>query len=126
MPALLRFRILTSDLLRITAGTQIRYRLSWHGLPLVWTTEIRRWEPPFRFVDVQLTGPYRLWHHTHRFELQAGGTSMTDIVRYKLPLGLIGRAMQVVTVRREVEQIFDYRRRRIQEVFGGARLALAR
>jgi ligand-binding SRPBCC domain-containing protein len=84
---------------------------------------IRLWEPPFRFVDVQLGGPYRLWHHTHRFAREEGGTRMTDIVRYRLPFGIMGRAIHALKVRRDVEQIFDYRFQRIHEVFGGAGLA---
>jgi ligand-binding SRPBCC domain-containing protein len=116
-PAWLGFRILTPGLIRIAAGTQIRYRLSWHGIPVGWTTEIRQWNPPCRFVDVQLNGPYRLWHHTHRFEPNDGGTLMTDIVRYRLPLGIVGRAVHRLKVRRDVERIFDYRFQRIQEVF---------
>jgi ligand-binding SRPBCC domain-containing protein len=86
-PPWLGFRILTPGPVQIAAGTKLRYRLGWHGVPVNWTTEIRRWDPPFRFVDVQLTGPYGLWHHTHRFEARSGGTRMTDVVRYRLPFG---------------------------------------
>lgn len=112
-PPWLGFRILTSGPIRLAAGARLRYRLSLHGLPVNWTTEIRRWEPPFRFIDVQLSGPYQLWHHTHRFEAHNGGTRMADIVRYRLPFGWIGRAVHVLKVRRDVEEIFDYRRERI-------------
>ncbi len=119
-PPWLGFRILTPGPIRIAAGTRIRYRLSLHGIPLGWTTEIRQWRPPFRFVDVQIDGPYLLWHHTHRFEPRAGGTLMIDIVRYRLPLGVIGRVVHHLKVRRDVERIFDYRLHRIQEVFGCA------
>jgi len=114
------FRILTPGPIRIAAGARIRYRLSWHGIPVNWTTEIRRWEPPFRFVDVQLRGPYRLWHHSHLFEAHQGGTQMTDVVRYRLPLGIIGRGVHAVSVRRDVERIFDYRFQRIAELFAPA------
>jgi ligand-binding SRPBCC domain-containing protein len=124
-PPWLGFHILTPGPIQIAAGTRLRYRLGWHGVPVSWTTEIRRWDPPFQFVDVQLTGPYRLWHHTHRFETRdAGtrdaGTRMTDVVRYRLPFGIIGRAVHALKVRRDIEQIFDYRFRRIGELFGGA------
>ena len=112
--------MVTPGPIRIAAGTRLRYRLRVHGLPLRWTTEIRRWEPPFRFVDVQLSGPYRLWHHTHRFEARNGGTQMTDIVRYRLPFGLPGRAVHALKVRSDVEQIFDYRFERIGELFAAA------
>jgi len=119
-PPWLGFRILTPGPIRIAEGTRIRYRLRLHGIPLGWTTEIRQWRPPVRFVDVQLEGPYGLWHHTHRFEPRDGGTLMTDVVRYRLPLGIIGRAVHRLKVRRDVERIFDYRFRRIQEFFDGA------
>jgi ligand-binding SRPBCC domain-containing protein len=74
-------------------------------------------------VDVQLRGPFRLWHHTHRFEPYEGGTRMTDVVRYRLPLGIIGRVVHALKVRRDVESIFDYRFRRINELSGGDTVA---
>jgi ligand-binding SRPBCC domain-containing protein len=118
-PPWLGFQILTSGPIRIAQGTKIRYRLSWHGIPVTWTTGIRRWEPPHRFIDVQLSGPYRLWHHTHLFESRDGGTLMTDIVRYRLPFGMIGRVVHALKVRRDMERIFDYRFQRISERFPG-------
>jgi hypothetical protein len=124
-PPWMGFRIVTPGPIRIAAGTRIRYRLSWHGIPVSWKTEIRRWEPTFRFIDSQLAGPYRLWHHTHRFEAHRGGTRMTDVVRYRLPLGIIGRAVHSLKVRRDVERIFDYRFKRINELFAGPGLAEA-
>jgi ligand-binding SRPBCC domain-containing protein len=119
-PSWLGFRILTPGRIRIAEGTRIRYRLRLHGIPVGWETEIRRWNPPDRFVDVQLRGPYQLWHHTHRFEPKDGGTLMTDTVRYRLPLGVIGRIVHHLEVRRDVERIFDYRAQRIQESFRAA------
>ena len=119
-PSWLGFRILTAGPIRIAGGTRIRYRLRLHGIPVGWETEIREWNPPNRFVDVQLRGPYQLWHHTHRFEPKDGGTLMTDIVRYRLPLGIIGRVVHHLKVRRDVERIFDYRAEQIQKVLAGA------
>jgi ligand-binding SRPBCC domain-containing protein len=119
-PPWLRFRILTPGPIRMATGTRIRYRLSLHGIPLEWTAEIRHWRPPFGFVDVQLRGPYRLWHHTHRLEPKDGGTLVTDVVRYRLPCGVLGRLMHAVKVRRDLERIFDYRFRRIEEMLGDA------
>ena len=119
-PSWLGFRILTAGPIRIARGTRIRYRLRLHGIPVGWETEIREWNPPNGFVDVQLRGPYQLWHHTHRFEPKDGGTLMTDIVRYRLPLGIIGRVVHRLKVRRDVERIFDYRAEQIQKVLGGA------
>ena len=116
-PSWLGFQMVTPGPIRIAAGTKLRYRLRVHGLPLSWTTEIRRWEPPHRFIDVQLSGPYQLWHHTHRFEADNGGTRMTDVVRYRLPFGWLGRAVRLLKVRRDVEQIFEYRSERINNLF---------
>lgn len=116
-PPWLGFRTLTPGPIQIAAGTRIRYRLSLHGVPVTWTTGIRRWDPPRRFIDVQLSGPYRLWHHTHRFEPHDGGTLMSDVVRYRLPFGPLGRMVNALLVRRDVERIFDYRNRRIEEIF---------
>jgi len=116
-PPWLGFRTLTPGPIRLATGTRIRYRLSLHGAPVSWTTEIRCWDPPSRFIDVQLSGPYRLWHHTHRFEACNGGTRMIDVVRYRLPFGPIGRLVNALVVRRDVERIFDYRNSRIGEIF---------
>jgi len=117
-PPWLAFRTLTPGPIHLAVGATIRYRLSVHGAPVRWTTEIRHWDPPSRFVDVQLRGPYQLWHHTHRFATDNGGTRMTDIVRYRLPFGLLGRLVNWLQVRRDVEKIFEYRNRRIGEIFG--------
>jgi len=118
-PAWLNFRVRSGAGGAITAGTKIDYRLAWHGIPLRWTTEIVRWEPPHAFEDLQISGPYRLWRHTHRFEAERGGTRLIDDVRYALPLGLLGRAVYALVVRRDIERIFDFRRRRIRALFGG-------
>lgn len=116
-PLSLRFRILTVSTPQVQAGTLIRYRLSLHGIPFGWTTEIRTWDPPHGFTDVQLRGPFALWHHTHRFESQAEGTLIEDIVRYRVPFGLIGRVVNRIKVRRDVKEIFRYRGERIDELF---------
>jgi ligand-binding SRPBCC domain-containing protein len=99
-------------------GALILYKLSWHGIPLRWKTEIVRWEPTSLFVDNQLSGPYSLWHHTHTFKEERGGTLMTDVVRYALPFGPLGRLAHWLTVRRNVEQIFDYRYQKVESLFG--------
>ena len=73
-------------------GALIEYRLALHRVPVRWLTRIEEWEPGRSFVDAQIRGPYRLWHHTHTFEPAAGGTLMRDRVRYALPLGPLGEA----------------------------------
>jgi hypothetical protein len=110
-PPLLRFRVITPDPIAMSAGTLIQYRLRLRGIPVGWTTLIQDWEPPVRFTDVQLRGPYALWHHTHTFEaLPHQRTLMTDTVRYAIGLGPLGEVAHRALVRRDVEAIFAYRR----------------
>jgi ligand-binding SRPBCC domain-containing protein len=115
-PEWLRFSVITPAPIAMGAGTLIDYRLRWRRMPLRWTTIIEAWEPPHRFVDRQLRGPYRLWHHTHIFEAQLGGTRIRDEVRYRLPLGRLGVALHRLGVRRDLEAIFDDRARRVREL----------
>ena len=84
-PDFLRFRLITSPPIPMAEGTLIDYRLSLHGAPLRWRTRIEAWVPGQRFVDLQLSGPYRLWRHTHTFEDVPGGTRMSDEVEYRCP-----------------------------------------
>ena len=116
-PPWLGFRILEMDSGSFSEGTQICYGLTLHGIPIYWRTEILQWDSPHRFVDVQRSGPYKLWHHTHRFEAHEGGTRMIDMVRYKLPFGVLGRIVHALKVRGDVRRIFDYLRQRIHELF---------
>lgn len=112
-PPSLRFRIVTPGPIEMREGTLIEYRLRLRGLPLRWLTRIDAWEPGRRFVDRQLHGPYRVWHHTHSFEPAGGGTMMRDVVRYALPLGAVGGLVNLLAVRRELDHIFDFRREAI-------------
>lgn len=106
-PPLLRFEVVTPEPIEMRPGTLIEYRLRLHGVPVRWRTEIREWQPPHRFVDVQLKGPYRVWHHTHTFSPDGeGGTVMRDTVRYALPFG---GGIALGLVRRDLREIFDYR-----------------
>ena len=93
------------------AGTLIEYGLRLHRVPVRWRTRIEAWEPPRRFVDVQIKGPYSLWEHTHMFEEDGpGATIISDRVRYSIPFGLLGELANRLLVRRDLRQIFDYRR----------------
>lgn len=119
-PPFLGFRVLGQSTPALGAGTLIDYRLQLHGVPLAWQTRIDTWEPPRHFVDVQARGPYALWHHTHDFVPLAGGTLMRDTVRYRLPAGWLGALAGGWQVASDVERIFEYRSRRIDERFGAA------
>jgi len=114
-PPWLQFEVLTPATMAMRPGTLIDYRIRVHGIPIRWRTEIAEWQPPHRFVDVQLRGPYTLWHHTHTFEERDGGTLCLDHVRYR-PRG--GALINWLFVRRDVEEIFRYRQQRMQELFG--------
>jgi ligand-binding SRPBCC domain-containing protein len=110
-PPWLGFEVTTPQPVEMRAGTLLDYRLKLHRVPVRWRTRIEVWEPPRRFVDVQLSGPYSLWEHTHEFELAGeGATLIRDRVRYALPLGPLGELAHQLFVRRDVEGIFDYRR----------------
>lgn len=113
-PDWLHFEILPKGEVAIARGTLIDYRIRIHGLPLRWRTEISEWNPPHLFVDQQLKGPYRLWHHTHRFEARDGGTLCTDSVRYA-PIG--GALVNALFVKSDVARIFDFRAQKLQELF---------
>ena len=119
-PPWLNFRIVEAPA-AISAGSLIRYKLRVRGLPLAWTTKILEWNAPHGFVDTQLSGPYALWHHTHKFtSLAPNETLMEDIVRYKLPLEPLSLPVHWLLVRRDVEKIFGYRKRVIEQRFGVA------
>ena len=83
-PDFLKFEVLTPKPIEMRTGALIDYRIRLRGIPLRWRTEITDWNPPHSFVDQQLRGPYRQWHHTHEFVEQDGGTLCTDRVRYRV------------------------------------------
>jgi ligand-binding SRPBCC domain-containing protein len=117
-PPWLHFRVLTPGPIEMRPGTLIECRLRLHGVPLRWLTRIEEWEPDRRFVDVQVSGPYREWRHTHTFEPAGhGGAIVRDQVRYALPLGPLGALAHVLFVRRDLERIFDFRATAIQPYF---------
>jgi ligand-binding SRPBCC domain-containing protein len=113
-PPWLRFRILTPAPIPMEVGTLIDYRLRLHGVPIRWRTEITAFEPPHRFVDRQVRGPYREWVHEHVFEEIDGHTIIIDNVEYAV---LGGRLTNELFVKRDLRKIFDYRHARIAERF---------
>jgi ligand-binding SRPBCC domain-containing protein len=109
-PPFLGFRVATPRPIGMRAGALIEYRLRLHGMPVRWRTRIEAFDPPHMFSDVQISGPYRLWHHTHVFEPDGrGGTVMRDRVRYAMPLGPLGALAHALFVRRDLQRIFDFR-----------------
>lgn len=120
-PAFMKFKVMGKSTPEIGEGTLIDYRLGLHGVPMRWRTRIESWKPGVEFVDNQLVGPYRLWHHTHRFESRDGGTLMTDRVRFALPMAPLGDWFAGPWVRKNVETIFRFRHQAIEALFAKSR-----
>ena len=117
-PPELRFEILTPLPLEMRRGTLLEYRLGLLGVPFRWRTEIAAWDPPHGFIDVQLSGPYAVWEHTHVFVPTDAGTLIDDRVRYRLPLSPLGDVAYPV-VRRQLKRIFSYRQEAVGEALLG-------
>jgi len=115
-PDFVGFQILTPRPIQIQSGTLIDYKIRLFGMPLKWRTRIEDFQPPARFTDTQLRGPYRLWHHAHEFHEVPEGTLMIDRVRYQIPLGPLGRLAQALFVRRTLARIFDFRYQAIERL----------
>jgi len=115
----MNFRIVSDSPDRIYEGLIIEYRVCpLLSIPVKWITEITHAKEPYYFVDEQRVGPYRMWHHEHRFAEIDGGMEMTDTVNYVLPLGPIGDIVHSLTVKRRLKRIFDFRREYLRENFG--------
>jgi ligand-binding SRPBCC domain-containing protein len=117
-PPWLNFKIRGVKPLPVQQGTLIHYSLRVHGIPLRWTSEIVEWDPPHRFVDLQLRGPYKVWRHEHRFESHDGGTLISDTINLALPLGFGGRLAYKIKVQSDVQEIFVFRKKQIHALFG--------
>jgi uncharacterized protein (TIGR01777 family) len=115
-PQFLNFKILSQSTPEIQAGTLIDYRLTLHGLPLKWRTEITEWNPCSSFVDSQIRGPYRYWRHMHNFTPMKGGTLIEDHVLYRLPMAIFGKLLAGPFVKKDVAHIFAYRTQKIFEL----------
>jgi len=106
----------TSD--DIYAGQMITYSVAPIAkIPLFWMTEITAVEKHRYFIDEQRRGPYKMWHHQHHFTATEKGVEMTDIVHYELPLGILGQIAHWLFVKRQLNQIFDYRYHKIEALF---------
>lgn len=113
-PPFLRFRVLTPPPIEMRQGLHIDYRLSLHGVPLRWQSEIAVWDPPHRFVDVQTRGPYRCWHHEHTFTPRDGGVLVSDHVQYRVWGGAV---INQLFVQPDVMKIFAYRADILSQLF---------
>ena len=115
-PPWLNFEVTSPTPIEMKTGQIIDYRLKVRGIPVRWRSEITEWQPPYRFVDEQIRGPYKVWHHEHRFVEQGAKTICEDRVLYAVWGGpLVNRLL----VEPDVKRIFEYRRKRLLEIFPG-------
>ncbi|MBI1317459.1 MAG: CDP-paratose 2-epimerase [Candidatus Hydrogenedens sp.] len=117
-PPHLGMNIITPPPIPMREGALFDYIVKLRGLPMRWTTLITDYNPPHRFVDVQLKGPYSFWHHTHTFEETPEGTLLGDRVCYLLPMGPLGSIAHTLFVKRDLESVFAFRRKIIAAEFG--------
>ena len=104
---------------KMYAGQIIEYKVKpLLGISIYWMTEITQVEDKKYFVDEQRFGPYALWHHQHHFKEIKGGVEMTDMVHYKNPLWFFGDIANVLFVKNQLNKIFEYRFKKVEELFG--------
>jgi len=119
-PPDMNFEIVRGGDVKMYEGQIIEYRVEFiRGIRSLWLTEIAHLKDGQYFVDEQRVGPYRFWYHEHIFEVHSSGTKMTDHVTYKVPLGMLGDLMNTVWISRRLRNVFDFRRKKIIEVYGG-------
>ena len=118
-PDYMGFHILSGADRPMYAGQIIQYIVTpVMGIKTKWVTEITHVKDMTYFVDEQRFGPYALWHHKHFIKEIEGGVEMEDIIDYKLPLGWLGQLAHPILVKPKLKEIFDYRRTKLNELFG--------
>ncbi len=118
-PPELHFQILTPQPVQMSEGTLIDYKLRLLGVSLRWQARISRWEPPIKFVDEQVLGPYQLWEHNHRFYEDENNTIIEDTVRYQLPFAPFSEVFHPL-VRCQLKRIFRFRQSAVRSCLLGA------
>lgn len=120
-PPWLDFEIISDRDMGMNVGTQVQYRLKLHGIPVRWRSEITEWDPPNKFTDTQIQGPYRLWVHEHIFRPDADKTIMRDRVTYSVPGWIFAPLIHSVFVKRDLDRIFSYREKIFKRIFSSSR-----
>jgi len=121
-PDYMGFDILVDIPEKMYAGLMIEYRVKpILGIPMNWITEITHVDDLRYFVDEQRKGPYRIWHHEHHFKETSKGIEMIDIVSYEIPFGPLGKLAHPFLVKKKLQEIFDYRYKKVEEIFGKPR-----
>ena len=118
-PDYMGFEILSGADREMYTGQLIEYNVTpVLGIKTKWVTEITHVADKEYFVDEQLYGPYALWHHKHFIRPVDGGVEMEDLIHYKIPMGWLGQLLHPILVKPKLTQIFEYRRRKLAELFG--------
>lgn len=115
-PPWLNFHVTGMSDPKIQHSTRITYKLRLRGIPLKWESVILLWDPPHKFVDFQLKGPYGIWHHLHEFETTQSGTLIRDTIHFQLPLPWLSWPFKK-WVKKDVTDIFNYRQEVICNLF---------
>lgn len=122
----MQFEILTENIPRMYQGQIIQYNITpFPFIKMGWVTEITHVQDRYMFVDEQRFGPYAFWHHQHIFEEAENGVLMTDILHYRVPLGVVGKLVDQLVVERKVRSIFEYRFKVLENKFGHRVLTVA-
>ena len=121
VPEDMRFTIVSDLPDEMIEGMRVEYRVK---IPLLgrrkWVSELKNIVPGTSFVDEQLTGPYKRWHHYHLIEPVDDGVRFVDIVTYEMPFGFIGRLVHALFVESKLEHIFSFRERRLHELLSAS------
>jgi ligand-binding SRPBCC domain-containing protein len=119
-PDYMGFDITSEDLPeKMYPGMIICYKVSpLLGIKMNWLTEITQVDEKIFFIDEQRIGPYKIWHHQHRIEPIEDGVLMTDIVTYQPPMGVLGSLANTLVIKNKLNEIFDYRKNVLNEIFG--------
>jgi len=104
---------------KVFEGAEYDYHIRWLGLRVRWRSRIQDYDPPGSFTDIQITGPYTKWEHTHILEEQGERTLMLDRVVYRLPFSPFGKLVHALIVKNQLKDIFCYRAVKIREWFKG-------
>tara|TARA_Y100001960_G_C14523227_1_gene752385 strand:- start:472 stop:933 length:462 start_codon:yes stop_codon:yes gene_type:complete len=120
-PKKLNFHILTPSPINMKEGQLIDYTIKILGKTIRWRTIITEYNPPNHFIDQQLKGPYSMWHHLHEFKAIDSGVEIIDTINYVMPFGMLGSIINFLWVKRDLNQIFMYRKKVIQKYFKNRR-----
>lgn len=122
-PESMEFKVVSSTTRPIEEGTVLEYRVKKFGSYRKWKSYIREWKPGDYFVDVQQEGPFKHWEHKHILKPIEGGTEVIDELQYEVPFGIFGKIGHSLLLRNDIIKSFNYRKKKMEELFGEFPLA---